>query len=419
MSNFITYANILTDRELFRKSGTKSGGEFNLTDTPGVKYFKIFFYFLNGDADGEERYSGGLLAPSWLSNPKENELYMYNSAWSYLKMNCEDERAELLEKFIHLLSNINSQSPWYFSELSGLDSALERKISERDFKIDEQRKKISIKCLPDAYDDRISTLLDLYRAIVWSWTTKREIIPSNLRKFDMGIFIYNDPIKPFNYINSDDFSYLGNNSSGQSKTSYKYIEFHNCEFDYDSTKSGLNGINNKEGLSAEYTIDIFFDDCYETHYNEFVMSTIGDLISWDINTNLYGNDSNSENKTELKNQIDKKMNLYGNDSNFLSNAFGQIINVGEDAVTGLVKRALLGNLYTFSLSKMASQAKGLIDGNIWSTMRGVSEYIKDDQQRKENQLPIGHSLFIKSQKILPTVKRIGNLASSQTIANNL
>jgi hypothetical protein len=75
-----------------------------------------------------------------------------------------------------------------------LDTALERKIiTETDFKL-EDRKSIVIKCLPDAYDNRIGTLLDLYRSICYSYTNKKEIVPANLRKFDMGIYIFNTPM---------------------------------------------------------------------------------------------------------------------------------------------------------------------------------------------------------------------------------
>ena len=37
----LSYNEFYNAREKFRKSGTKSGDEFNLYDTPGHKYFKI------------------------------------------------------------------------------------------------------------------------------------------------------------------------------------------------------------------------------------------------------------------------------------------------------------------------------------------------------------------------------------------
>ena len=432
MSRTISYKTILSDRDLFRKSGTKSGGEFNLLDTPGTKYFKIFFYFNNGDCENamDISKSVGLLAPTWEVSPTPNDstYYQYNSAWSYLKMNREDERADQLVKFVNLLSNISSQSPWYFSEITGLDSALERK-QVIDFKWEEERKKISIKCLPDAYDNRIGTLLDLYRSIVWSWQMKREVLPSNLRKFDMGIFIFNDPIANFtvlyNYnanqttdeilldknekvMSQRQYSVIGEDGNSY-RSSYKYIEFHNCEIDYNSSKSGLSTLNNKEGVPFEYTIDISFDDCYEHQFNEFLFMGFGDMIQWDLISNI-----------EYNYEPEKPNSFIPTVDGFLTQAFNQVVETVKEAGESILKKAVLGNLYTFSLTKMKDQLKSLSKGNIWGATHNVINYIQEDNQRTENQLTSYNSIFKKNpQKILPTVKLIGNLAKSQTIANNL
>lgn len=370
MSNYVSYENIVKDIRKFRAAGGRRRiDEFNFFDVPGHKYFKIFFYFQNGDSDHNESIadSSGLLAPTWLTNYEggginDSNYYMHNSAWSYLKMNHEDERADLLEQFIVLLSNINVESPWYFSEILGLDNAIERtQTNSRDFKFDEQRKKISIKCLHDSFDDRLGTLLDLYRAVVWSWTHKKEILPSNLRKFDMGIYIFETPttgfsmdyvypfilekqredekyytvanlfgeqkdkfdeyaerigswLKPKSKDSSDvkvtdenagkvqpfpkndeewddpieNKQFIGYGSMSHSPNSYgamgscKYIEFHNCEIDYNSSKGNYATISNSEGLNPEYTIDIYFDECYEMRNNEFLLRRIGDFVIQDL-----------------------------------------------------------------------------------------------------------------------------------------
>jgi hypothetical protein len=170
------------------------------------------------------------------------DYYNYNSAWAYLKMNDENERAEKLEHFITLLSNINSHSPWYFTAVSGLDAAQERKPAV-DGKMDVgEVKRLQIKCLPDAVDDRIGTLLSLYRDIVWSWSMKKEIIPVNLRKFDMAIYIFEAPM---HFIHNE--TDIIDGVSGF-KPSYKMLEFHNCEFDYNSIKSGYSEITNQTGV---------------------------------------------------------------------------------------------------------------------------------------------------------------------------
>lgn len=508
MSDLLTYAAIMGDRDKFRSAATSSL-DFNNLDTPGLKYFKIFFYFKNGDSDssiGQLEDSGGLLAPTWdVPGINDKNYYMYNSAWSYLKMNNEDERAEDLKHFINLLSNISSKSPWYFTEVSGLDAAIERKtVMDKDFKIDEARPKISIKCLPDAFDDRIGTLLDLYRTIVWSWIHKREVLPANLRKFDMGIFVFETPNAPFHkkrkssLINIDqlnNYEYAELYDGSNYKTSYKYFEFHNCEIDYGSSKGNFSSISNADGLSPEYTIDIHYDDCYEMRYNEMMLKSLGDFIEWDINVLASHPEEevseNVENKDETKKEKEEKprkdaklverISFY--DAGFASNAVSQIAGVATDAAKGAVNKLLLGNLFTYSLSKMVDQANSLASGDVWSTTRNVVEYVNDAKHRKENNtrvnlfgrveekkvdsngVPINNistsneleekqatpnnmfekpkeveddtqlgkmfedpkpdiliqpgNMFPQQKKIIPRIKKLGNLATSNTIANNI
>lgn len=70
--------------------------------------------------------------------------------------------------------------------------------------------------------------------------------------------------------------------------SYKAIEFHGCEIDYNTTKSGLAEANNVEGAQHKYNIDIFFDEAYEIRFNEFLGNVVTDIVG-----------DNSYSKTEL------------------------------------------------------------------------------------------------------------------------
>lgn len=500
MNNF-SYADILKDRQKFRRAGTKGGGDFNLFDNPTSKFFKIFFYFGNGDSTGSTgiQKSSGLLSPTWLDgNFKVSNAFIYNSAFSYLILNDELERAILLKRFIELLSNISSESPWYFNSIEGLDAAIERKVTiERDFKFEEQRQKISIKCLPDSYDDRIGTLLDSYRSIVWSWAHKREVLPANLRKFDMGILIFNDPTIPFHHYmdNGEKFADISKNSNY--RPSYKYIEFHNCEIDYNSSKAGVTGLNNSTGTIPEYTIDIFFDDLYEYRYNEFSMASMGDMLTIDhliyaISNKLtklteeerkdhslyksmqndlmnklinyfeikdFGMESAANEPSKISNESndltkkklsDVKNKLIGEAmdtdlvkriknlslSKSLKNAASQLIGTGTNIVGGVVKRAVMGNLYTFSLTRMADQALSLAEGNIWTAARNINEYEQDSKHRKEGGVQSidnpgtlyegqGESIGdLDAGENVPTKTRyvnhsLGNMFQSTTIANNI
>ena len=426
MSNYISYSSILKDRSNFLKSGTKSGSEFNLFDTPSHKYFKIFFYFNNGDSDGNTSIesSNGLLTPTWLlSNDILNDstYYLYNSAWSYLKMNNEDERADLLIDFVNLLSNINSESPWYFAEVVGLDAALERKTGSDNLSIEAVRPKLMIKCIQDSYDDRIGTLLDLYRAITWSWTTKRAILPANLRKFDMGIMIFETPNKPFHTMGNNKYASVGEGST-EYVTSYKYIEFHNCEFEYNSTKSGYSSLDNRGGYSPEYMIEIHFDDCYETRYNEFLMKKIGDLIEFDTLSGLQIADYTYEklSTTEKETELQSRINAY--EKSFMDTALGQLKQAAVGSVESLLQKAVLGNLYTFSLTKLNDQTKALVQGGILNSARHVAEYLRDAKQRKDNNinnLNLFENMGITKKNVpFPTTNQIGNISNNAIRINN-
>lgn len=512
MSNLLRYRTIQNDRENFRRAGTVGGGEFNILDQPTTKFFKIFFYFDNGNPVG-------LLDPTWIriksgEGDLGKDLYNYNTAWSYLIMNDEIERAEILQQFVTLLSNINTFSPWYFSTVEGIDQALTRKVTtERDFKIEETRQKIVIKCLPDALDDRIGTLLDMYRSIVWSWKYKREVLPANLRKFDMGILIFDDSMLPFShYIDSDDEKqdafYMHSKTPELYGRSYKYIEFHNCELNYDSSAVGYGSMNNLTGVTeVNYNLEILFDDVYENRYNEFVVKCMGDMLLIDdlltsridslgggdilnvitdttlidllqergqVNTEGFSPTIKTDNNEFTSYLLDyftvdgdKKINpddvgkgkIKSNVKNIerrepgkndslqtestselaqaLKNAalslkkispFNAIKTAGDQAVysvlnpaTSLVKRALMGNLYTFSLTKMVKQTESLLQGNVRGAIENMKNYEKETKTA-ETQYSNGALGDMYPPSNIGTKyvnQKIGNLAQANTIVNNI
>lgn len=389
----LSYKQIANERKEFIRSGTKNGSEFNRFETPLNTYFKILFHFYNGDSDYENGLSGGLLAPTW-STITDDNYYVYNSAWSYLKMNGEEERADKLKQFVNLLSNISSEAPWTFTSISGLDSALERDINDKEFKISEERKKISIKCLPDSYDTRIGTLLDLYKDIVWSWKTKREIVPSNLRKFDMSIYIYSDPIKNIHQAHTQNSSVL-NADTSSIPTSYKYIEFHNCEFDYNSSKSGYGELNNSEGNSWEYTIDISFDDAYELRYNEFMMRKIGDMIEYDTNMAIT---SRVQNEFQYRaDELEKRINMYNNDS-FVGQVIDELSGAVGSVISNKIHNAILGNLFTASLPTISAQIQGAAKGHVFATANAVNDYVNGNYKPNAQKSELGN-LFSKLKNI--------------------
>lgn len=282
---------------MFRRSAGHSNvydDGMSRTDQPGHFYFRLFFYFNHGN----------LLDLNY--NLENKEIFdttgykFTNTAKNYLENNLELERSELLDKFVNLLSNINTYSPWYFSEISGLDTALQRNYYPYtgSYAMEEGRPQIQIKCLVDAYDNRIGTLLDLYREICFSQIQHKEIVPANLRKFDMGIYIFQNPTRFIHSVPKgstpmqDDVKYIGqedrhsfaslNKNGDPNRTSSKYIELHNCEIDINSSSTGYASLTNTEGFESEYTITLNFDELFEERYNEIMLRHIGDFVANDM-----------------------------------------------------------------------------------------------------------------------------------------
>ena len=307
MSNisFYSYGDLIKNRNDFRITDRVGINRF---DTPNALFYKLVFYFSDESGllglDGINGFDTDVLQNDIVKTKSDNGNKTYtfdpktqnikNTAYNFLLLNEELERAEMLKNFLILLSEINSKSPWYFQEINGIDSALERKIfSEGELKIEDKPGQFTIKCLNDAYDDRIGTLLDLYRASCFSYQNKKEIVPRNLRKFNMGILLFSAPIRGKGGKSGDKNNRIEipNGIEDYYIPSTKLIEFRNCEFDYNSSKSPFGTLNTSEApFSPEYTITINYDDCYESRYNEIMQEIITDFINIDINAERRTND---------------------------------------------------------------------------------------------------------------------------------
>lgn len=427
----LTYKSIYEDIKNFRTSaGTNRGNTFHNTDNPGRYFFKLFFYFDQGGLLDRRVYGG-----DYLDSPHERGMVFNNSALNYLMMNGEYERAELLEKFINLLSNINTHSPWYFSEIEGIADSLSRKVFvEGDVKIDETRPTMTIKCLPDPVDDRIGTLMDLYKAVCYSYVQKKEIVPANLRKFTLGLYVFQAP-KNIHRFTSGDYGTLEHNDS-IFKTNTKYFEFINCEFLVLSSASAYTAFNNKEGVEHNFEIGISYDDVYDERYNAFMLRTIGDFIKTDyqylqnksviestpqtnndernrslinervINPSLSseGGELSSKSKLtetsmfettkfgrnvkssikELNNQVKRLADKYSPEA-LVGTATNYLVDKVDNIVTGVaqdVKDIVKGNLFYDDLGMGSSTIETMKEGNLLGTIEGVVNELKDNKEEE-------------------------------------
>lgn len=375
-----SYAKFIEERAKFKIVDAEGINRF---DTPATLYFKILFYFSEDN---------GLLCSDFNAEGILNEeMPGKNTAYNFLLRNYENERAELLKDFIQLLSNINSYSPWYFQEISGLDAALERKMfSEHKVTIDEQLKELSIKCLQDAYDNRIATLLEMYRVICFSYKNKKEIVPANLRKFNMGILVFNAPILGYGGKASPD-SELNNPVQH-----IKLIEFKNCEFDYNSSTSGLTTLNAADGPnSPEYTIKIKYHDCFESRHNRIMDRVISDFLASDINL-------------KAKNEQQQLQDELNEDEN---------IKVPEENKTKIGQQTLYGPISIKEIDKTFWTNSNLKTAETPKELKGIIA----DQDIKVSDMEIGSFAALRpfTNQVKLTTDRVKELMQAPTITESM
>jgi hypothetical protein len=134
--------------------------------------------------------------------PGLNGKVAYYSAASYLEQREANypyggKRADMLRQFKIILSDVLSNSPWFIQSIDGLDklAAVARPgyqpTARGDSTFSAQRtadKVLEFKTL-ESMNLRMSALADLYNQATFDYDNMRELIPRNLRKFTMYIFV--------------------------------------------------------------------------------------------------------------------------------------------------------------------------------------------------------------------------------------
>ena len=256
----------------------------SITGEPGWFYFKIFFNF-----NTNYGLLGGILSDTKTSsNNSLDQLgtpisintairYLYNIRKLYAQEQIS-HRMLALYKFVGILSYISCEAPWFFKGVSGLNNIHGAYTSEFD-----KNKSISIQCSEEAVDMRLGTLLDLYKFACFDNINCKEIIPANLRKFDMSILFFHIPIK-YHQTSVNDFTFKKipsagtyDNSKFSDSISFKMYTFQNCEIDSSSLNNWIgDSVSNEVAFSlGKNSIKINYDRVYEHRMNEWLQMMFG------------------------------------------------------------------------------------------------------------------------------------------------
>jgi hypothetical protein len=96
--------------------------------------------------------------------------------------------AKNLNAFKDLLMKINTEMPWFWQTVSGLEqSQIYKDLSEPYWGA--EKPKLEIECLEETVDLTAISLMDLYKKSVYDFNRWIEIIPYNLRYFSMAIYV--------------------------------------------------------------------------------------------------------------------------------------------------------------------------------------------------------------------------------------
>ena len=337
------YKDFINERVSFQK------GLDSIATQPAWLYFKLFFKF-----DSSYGLLGGIMRSS-----DGNKFAANNTAIQYLTRNWYklndnmSARRKSLIKFVRSLSYISSYAPWFFKSVKDVNNALNMNLNNLT-----AEKSIEIECSEEATDLRLLTLMDFYKYAAYDAINQKEILPENLRKFDLDIVVFQSPIR---YLQTSTRDLKGrttlyknlNAANMTDRMSFKLFSFQGCEIDYSTLNTMLpQTFSNQAPFQSSPTFKIKYDRVYQHNQNEFAKVLFGDSgFLWSQNEATTPETINAESDDHENKR--HKMMQYAIDNKYYYNPASQTYKTLVDASESTISAAMmlidgsagLGNLY--------------------------------------------------------------------------
>ena len=337
------YKDFINERVSFQK------GLDSIATQPAWLYFKLFFKF-----DSSYGLLGGIMRSS-----DGNKFAANNTAIQYLTRNwykLNDNmgaRRKSLVKFVRSLSYISSYAPWFFKSVKDVNNALNMNLNNLT-----AEKSIEIECSEEATDLRLLTLMDFYKYAAYAAINQKELLPENLRKFDLDIVVFQSPIR---YLQTSTRDLKGrttlyknlNAANMTDRMSFKLFSFQGCEIDYSTLNTMLpQTFSNQAPFQSSPTFKIKYDRVYQHNQNEFAKVLFGDSgFLWSQNEATSPETINAESDDHENKR--HKMMQYAIDNKYYYNPASQTYKTLVDASESTISAAMmlidgsagLGNLY--------------------------------------------------------------------------
>lgn len=392
------YDSYVKELDNFRKGLTGAGND------PGWFYFKIFFHF-----DDPFGLLGGILANENAASTAKNYLEIRENIFKYDNLSA---RKIALIKFVKYLNYINNNCPWFFDKVNGLQNIITKTT---DFSKD---KFIDISCIADAVDMRLTSLFHLYSYACYDDINMKEIIPANLRKFNMSIIIYHLPVRFYdNTLSTGETSRTLYGSNGKfnfsNRMSYKLFTLRGCEFDLNSlsnlTPSAMD--NSQPFQLGKGNIRINYDRAFTHLMNSWEQFMIGsDGIYYSKNPQVGDQDD------EQVQRINSLIRVINGTSNSKEDIIATDKLLGYAASTYTQKN--LGNVY--NINPVGYNAY-LREKNNPNPSDSVTIYLSNlfDFNFLRYYKTVQRQLIINNRGLLPSLNASNNRSMISALQNNL
>ena len=337
------YKDFINERVSFQK------GLDSIATQPAWLYFKLFFKF-----DSSYGLLGGIMKSSDGSKFAANNTAIQYLTRNWYKLNDNmGARRKSLVKFVRSLSYISSYAPWFFKSVKDVNNALNMNLDNLT-----AEKSIEIECSEEATDLRLLTLMDFYKYAAYDAINQKEILPENLRKFDLDVVVFQSPIR---YLQTSTRDLKGrktvyknlNSANMTDRMSFKLFSFQGCEIDYSTLNTMLpQTFSNQAPFQSSPTFKIKYDRVYQHNQNEFAKVLFGDSgFLWSQNEATAPETINAESDDHENKR--HKMMQYAIDNKYYYNPASQTYKTLVDASESTISAAMmlidgsagLGNLY--------------------------------------------------------------------------
>ena len=192
----------------------------------------LSFFLVFDTIDREE-------SPLFAGPAKEYLLNVLNTTYS-------QKHADALDNFQKVLLKINKELPWFWQTLSGIDTAMTYE-GLADPWWGSKDAKLEIECLEENVELTAIGLMDLYKRACYDFVRWVEVIPKDLRRFKMQVWIsevrrfqQDTGAKDLGFFDNPDNSGKGGNVKKINQNfsleakPFIQLEFSHCEFDIDA-----------------------------------------------------------------------------------------------------------------------------------------------------------------------------------------